>query len=209
MSDDGDPGDCEPDRGHLPRIAVTGTPGTGKTTATERLERRGVDGLDTDVPTVGSSTNALDVIHLNAHVEAEHLYTGTDEARESHVVDIDAVAEWLAEREAETDGPLVIESHLAHHLAADRVVVLRCCPAELESRLRDRSVASEKATENAKSEALDLVLSAALERHGSESVYEIDTTDRDPTDVAREITAVAAGERVPSAGTVSFIEFFE
>ncbi|AAV45550.1 unknown [Haloarcula marismortui ATCC 43049] len=40
-----------------------------------------------------------------------------------------------------------------------------------------------------------------------ESVYEIETTDRDPDEVAQEIQAVVAGEREPSAGTVSYIDW--
>jgi adenylate kinase len=53
--------------------------------------------------------------------------------------------------------------------------------------------------------ALDVVLAVAVDRHGPDSVYEIDTTDRDPAAVAREIEAVVAGEREPSAGTVDFV----
>jgi len=35
----------------------------------------------------------------------------------------------------------------------------------------------------------------------------IDTTDRSPEDVAAEIAAVVAGEREPSAGEVTYIEW--
>ena len=47
------------------RIAVTGTPGTGKTTATERL--------DVDLP----------VLHLNEVVHEEGLIEGRDEERDT------------------------------------------------------------------------------------------------------------------------------
>ena len=166
------------------RVAVTGTPGTGKTTATDLLE--------TD----------LDVVHLNDVIKSEGFSTDTDEERGSLVADMDAVAEWLEGRE-----DAVVESHLAHNFEADRVVVLRAHPETVVERLRGRGDSDSKAYENAESEALDVVLSEAVHHHGTEDVYEIDTTDREPSDVAAEIAAVIAGEREPSAGTVSYVEW--
>jgi len=168
------------------RIAVTGTPGTGKTTTTERLADRGVD-----VP----------VIHLNDEIKAHDLWTERDVDRDSLVTDIEAVRSHLG------DWNGVLESHLAHRFEAARVVVLRCAPADLESRLEARGDPPEKARENAESEALDVVLSEAVEEHGPEAVYEIDTTDRDPEAVADDIAAVVAGEREPTAGEVDFTEY--
>ncbi len=167
------------------RVAVTGTPGTGKTTATERL--------DTD----------LDVAHLNDLVASEDLYGEVDEARDSKVVDVDAVQEYFDGRE-----DVLVESHLAHHLEdLDRVVVLRCHPDELDDRLRERGEPPEKAHENAESEALDVILSEAVRDHGAERVYEVDTTGRDPDAVAADVQAVLDGDREPSAGDVDFTDF--
>jgi adenylate kinase len=164
-----------------PRVAVTGTPGTGKTTTTTLL----------DGP----------VIHLNDLIREAGLWSERDEGRGSLVADLDAV------REAVGDWSGVVESHLAHHLDADRVVVLRCRPDTLERRLRERGADEAKATENAESEALDVILSEAVERHGLDSVYEVDTTDRAPADVAADIEAVVTGDRGPSAGDVEFTDY--
>lgn len=166
------------------RIAVTGTPGTGKTTA--------VSELDTD----------LDVVHLNEHIESEDLYERRDDERDSLVVDLDAVRSFLADR---TD--VIVESHLAHHIDADRVVVLRCHPETIEGRLLDRGESEDSATENAESEAVDVILGEAVDRHGTDAVYEIETTDRSPSAVAELIEAVIDGRREPSAGTVSYLEY--
>lgn len=166
------------------RVAVTGTPGTGKTTATELLE--------TD----------LDVVHLNEAIREEGLYERVDEERDSVVADMDAVAEWLDGRD-----DVVIDSHLAHHLDVDRVVVLRCRPDVLEDRLVERGEGEASAAENAESEALDVILSEAVDTHGFDSVYEIEATERTPEAVATEIEAVIEGERDPSAGEVSYIEY--
>ncbi|AFO56018.1 adenylate kinase family protein [Natrinema sp. J7-2] len=181
------------------RIAVTGTPGTGKTTATELLESRlAAAGTDAD----DESPPELEVIHLNRVLEDEELYTEVDTDRESKIADLDALTAWLKGREE-----IVIESHLAHHFDADRIAVLRCHPETLEQRLLERGETEAKAAENAESEALDVILSAAVEEHGLESVYEIDTTDRAPAAVADELMAVATGERDPSAGEVDFMEY--
>ncbi|MFA9516204.1 adenylate kinase family protein [Halopenitus sp. H-Gu1] len=172
------------------RLAVTGTPGTGKTSATRLLE-------DEDDPRGPDRT--VPVIHLNELIESDDsLWIERDEDRGSLVADIDAIADRLGEWEG------ILESHLAHYFAADRVVVLRCAPSVLEDRLRERGESAAKARENAESEALDVILSEAVERFGLENVYEIDTTDRDPAAVATEIARVIDGDREPSAGTVDF-----
>lgn len=168
------------------RVAVTGTPGTGKTTATELVE--------TD----------LDVVHLNDVIrdDPDRFRAAVDDDRDSVVADMEALAEWLDGRD-----DVLVESHLAHEFDADRVVVLRCRPDVVEERLRDRGESASSAAENAESEALDLILSESVARHGREHVYEVDTTDADPETVAAAIEAVVAGEREPSAGTVDFTDY--
>ena len=200
------------------RVAVTGTPGTGKTTAVEAAD------------------TGLDVVHLNDLVREADLATGEDPDRGSLVADLDAIADRLAGRE-----DILVESHLAHHLEADRVAVLRCHPESLRDRLLDRGEAratsegnaesatpprglnrkdrenaeaamppralDRKARENAEAEALDVVLSEAVAEHGREAVYEIDTTDRPPAAVAAALEAVVAGDREPTAGTVDFTDY--
>jgi adenylate kinase len=162
------------------RVAVTGTPGTGKTTAVERV--------DSDLP----------VVHLNDVVRDEGLYDERDPDRDSAVADLDALRDHVP-------ADALVESHLAHYLDADRVVVLRCHPDTLRERLRGRGESEESAAENAEAERLDIVLAAAVERHGADSVYEVETTDRSPAETAAAVEAVLAGDRDPSAGEVSYL----
>jgi adenylate kinase len=172
------------DRGRADRVAVTGTPGTGKTTATALL------------------ADAHDVIHLNELIKGDDdLWTERDAERDTLVADLDAV------REALGDWTGVLDSHLAHRFAADRVVVLRCRPERVERRLRARGESPATASENAESEALDVILSEAVAEHGADRVYEVDATDRGPEAVADAIRAVIEGEREPSAGTVDFTDY--
>lgn len=166
------------------KVAVTGTPGTGKTTATESLE------------------TVLEVVHLNEVIRAEGLYTERDEERDSVVADLEAVGEYLTGRD-----DIVVESHLAHHLDVDQVIVLRCHPETIESRLLDRGESAESARENAESEALDVILSEAVDTHGRDVVFEIETTDRSPEETARAIESAIAGEHEPSAGAVDYTDY--
>lgn len=168
------------------RVALTGTPGTGKTTVAERV------GTD------------LEVVHLNRLIEAEGLTTGVDAERESWIADLGAVRAWLAGRD-----DVLIESHLAHRLDVDRVIVLRCRPEALEQRLLDRGDPAAKADENAEAEALDVALAEAAAEHGEDAVYELDTSDRPPEAVAREVEAVIDGRREPAVGTVSYIDYLD
>ncbi|NHX36199.1 MULTISPECIES: adenylate kinase family protein [Halolamina] len=164
------------------RVALTGTPGTGKSTVAEQVGRR------LDVP----------VHHLNDLIREEGLHEGRDEERGSLIADFDAIDAYL------DDWSGLLDSHLAHHFDADAAVVLRCHPDELEERLRERDEPEPTIAENAESEALDIVLSEAVRAYGEGSVYEIDTTDRPVAAVVDDVVAVLRGEREPSAGTVDF-----
>lgn len=180
------------------RVAVTGTPGVGKTTAVERVAG------GASAPTGSGPDPAADlpVVHLNEAVREAGLTAGRDEDRDTLVVDEPAVTDWLDANARDA----IVESHLAHRFPADRVIVLRCHPEELRRRLRERGEPDATIDENVESEALDLILSEAVDRHGRDRVYEIDATDLGPDAVAREIAAVLAGEREPSAGTVDFTD---
>ncbi|MFC7096255.1 adenylate kinase family protein [Halobaculum marinum] len=185
MSDATNDDDAPAPTGAVDRLVVTGTPGTGKTTATDVL----------------AAERSVEVVHLNDLIREEGLYTERDEERDSLVADLDAVEANLG------DWTGVVDSHLAHYLDADRVAVLRCRPDVLEKRLIERGEGEASARENRESEALDVILGEAVERFGPDRVYEIDTTDRDPDEVATELGRVLDGDREPSAGEVDFVEY--
>lgn len=169
------------------RWAVTGTPGTGKTTATRHLD-------------VG-----FPILHINELIEEGCFQAGYDEGRGSTIADIDQLRSWLRKQPRE----IVVESHLSHLLPVDHVVVLRCHPETLRDRLtyrRDDTMAPEKIDENVESERLDLILAESVSEHGADATYEIDTTNRTPQEVARIIEDAINGRLSPGVGKVSFLE---
>jgi adenylate kinase len=185
-------------------VALTGTPGTGKTTVSALVADR----------------LGLEVVHLNDAIREAELFSERDVDRDSLVADLTAVEAWLADYRAaggerpageaaapDGDPDLLVESHLAHLLDVDRVIVLRCHPESLKPRLRERGESEASVAENAESEALDTILAAAVDRHGDKAVWEIDTTDRAPEAVADDVVAAIDGETDPRVGVVDFIEY--
>jgi adenylate kinase len=164
------------------QVALTGTPGVGKTTVAETLTPHGhipIHELQTETVTAGYAV-------------------GVDPDRETVIADISRLRGWAAGR----DGLVV--SHLAHHLRPDRAIVLRCHPLELEHRLSAEGRSPAAVAENCEAEALDLILSEAVTALGPSAVAEIDTTGRTPAAVAGEVKALMTGPWRPSAGTVDF-----
>lgn len=164
------------------KIAVTGTPGVGKTTVARSL----ADELETEYFGVTQAVR-------------EGASSGYDDRRGVPVADVDALRDAAPE-----EG--VLDGHIAHLLEADGVVVLRCAPDVLRSRLEDRGWDDEKVRENAESEALDFVLADAL---GTEAqVYEFDTTDKTPDEtVERVVRALEEGDE--RHGVVDWSEYLE
>ena len=161
-------------------IALTGTPGTGKTSIASALQNRG---------------HAV----FHASDTGKPYLLGADPDRDTDIID--------DERWALDFTPVkgVIEGHLAHLLPAERIIILRCRPDILKIRLTERGYSKEKVQENIEAELLDAILIEAVEIHGPEKIYEIDTTDRDITCCTDRIEEVIRGTAVPAVGTVDWL----
>ena len=154
-------------------IGITGTPGTGKTSACALLADVGI-------------------LDLNELIKTEGLHLGIDEERDSLIADMDAVYDRVCEiaRLGGVGGVgenLTIEGHLAHHIS-DIAIVLRLSPDELELRLKERGYSEAKVQENVLAETIDVILVEAVE--WCERVYEIDTTGRTVEEVAGAIREI-------------------
>lgn len=161
---------------------ITGTPGTGKSSAADELARRGYP-----------------VVRL---VDTVQPYTlSRDEERDTRIIDEERWAREFTPVEG------FVEGHLAHLLPCDRVVVLRCRPDLLLGRLRSRGYGEAKCRENAEAEALDVCLIETLELHEPGHVLEIDATETPAAGVADLIEGFFLGRVAPSHGRIDWSDY--
>jgi adenylate kinase len=152
------------------RIAVTGTPGVGKTSASSKIKR-------------------IPVYHVNDLVDTFGLVDGYDHKRKTKEVDVKK----LARKIEKLQGDMILEGHFSHMLNPDIAIVLRCSPAVLEKRLKKKGWPEKKIRENVEAEAVDVVLIEALEN--VPEVLEVDTTKMTDSQVAKAIEKIISGER--------------
>ncbi|RZN63000.1 adenylate kinase family protein [Methanonatronarchaeum sp. AMET6-2] len=162
------------------KIALTGTPGTGKTTVAEHLKKD------------------HNIIHLNKLVKEKQLYKETDKERDSLIVDLEAI-------QKELPGQGIFESHFSHQLDVDRIILLRCHPNQLEERLQEKEDFNQKKiNENMMAETVDVILLQAMQT--GKPINELDTTNRTPSEIAGEIKNIINEKPEPETGVVDWID---
>ncbi len=155
-------------------FAITGTPGTGKTSVSAELRSRGYD-----------------VIDMNEHIRSHGLLGDLDASRDTHEVDLDALNDSL-QPYRDSDGLHLMDSHLSHFMDCSGIIVLRCDPEILYKRLKARGYSEEKVLENVQSEVLDVILCEATD--SDIPVYEVDCSGGDPSVSADSVEKILKGE---------------
>lgn len=151
-------------------VALSGVPGTGKTTLADALASQGVA-----------------VVHLHDLAASRGLLGEEDPARPgTRLVDLDALADALHATLAARHEPVaLVEGHFAHEMDCDLVVLLRCDPLVLVRRLRARGWSEEKVRENVEAEALDVLAAEVLD--GGVPARELDVTRLGVEEAARAL----------------------
>jgi broad-specificity NMP kinase len=146
-------------------VALTGTPGVGKSAVAAALAAR---------------WRSVEVADLALRTGAGRRTRG------GVLVDLPRLRAALREAPALLAPVDIIVGHLAHLLPVREAIVLRCQPLALGRRLaRARRGNRTDRGENVVSEALDLVLAEAL--RARRPVFEIDTTAKHVEEVAVEV----------------------
>ncbi len=154
-------------------VALTGTPGTGKTTVASLLRQKGYI-----------------VYNLNEVAFANNFILGIDKKRQSKILDIPRINQYIQKTYTTTD--LIIFEGLATHLVKSmkQIIILRCHPEELTRRLLQKHWSWEKIKENVEAEILDIILCEATELHSESHIFEIDTTQLPPEGCAQAIIQI-------------------
>jgi adenylate kinase len=137
-------------------IAITGVPGTGKSTLAGELSKR----------------TGWPLVEANVVVDEQGLWKGEEGG--ARVADLRALSGTLRRRISGEEN-LILVGHLLCEvrLPANRVVVLRTNPRVLRERLRYRGYPNGKIDENVMAEALDYCTIRSEENY--REVYELDT----------------------------------
>ena len=152
------------------RYALTGTPGTGKTSVAKVLRERGYDVLD-----------------MTQYIKDHDLREEYDAKRDTYDVDVDRLNDSLAGMD-----DCIFEGHLAHFMDVDAIIVLRCHPDVLAERLRARGYGDAKVTENVQAEVLDVILCESVD--SEIPTFSVDTTASEPSETASAVEDIMKGD---------------
>jgi adenylate kinase len=173
-------------------VALTGTPGVGKTSVGGILAKWG-----------------FEVIYLKGL--ENKCVVGCDKKRLCPIFDIEKISASLIEQTRHQSGGLVIvEGHLSHLLSRiDKIIVLRCHPEILRNRLVKKGWSLDKICENVMAEALDVILCEATRTHEFLDIGEIDTTHTRPEDVAVLVKSLLKNGFQGEVGAISWHDWLE
>ncbi|KUO39929.1 MAG: hypothetical protein AVW06_03190 [Hadesarchaea archaeon DG-33-1] len=172
-------------------IAVSGTPGTGKSIFARALAKK---------------LNAQ-VIDLNALIERKKIYRL--DVNGTKIANLPKMRKEFVRAVRTSRSPIVVEGLLAHLLSKKyltHIIVLRARPRVLERRLRARKYSKAKIRDNVESEALSIILWEAVQAHGLGKVYEIDMTKLKPGAAVKLFSDALDGRISLRPGKVDWLE---
>lgn len=195
--------------------ALTGTPGTGKSSAGSLISQRAarsrtpVTALELselamlrDLGSEPLPNNPAARRSSRSTVVAGSRAPARPPPRPVVEVDLEAASRLVTQRGASLP-VLVVMGHLAHFLPVDAVLLLRCRPSVLGARLRQRGDPEADIRANMEAEWTDLILFESLAT--GVPVFEHDTTRETPAATARWIRRVLRGAETPRHGIVDWL----
>jgi len=125
-------------------IAISGTPGTGKTAVAKRVAKE----------------TGFEYASLNELAEKMNLYEGFDRERNAKIVSTERISEAVKKRRKDN---IVIESHYAQDVYSDLLIILTCELKELKKRLTEKGWPERKINENMEAEIMEVCRQDAYE----------------------------------------------
>jgi len=140
-------------------IAVSGTPGTGKSTLAKELAVK------------------LGYTYIDVSLMVDSVTEEYDEERDCAVVDVGNLTRRITEELKGILGGAVVDSHLSHYLSPKLVslcIITKCGLKELKKRLEKRGYSERKVRENLDAEIFDTCRVEAIEEGHKVEVVETD-----------------------------------
>jgi len=206
-------------------IYISGTPCTGKTTVSTKLndylkennfntcfikindlaiEKDLVLGEDPDKFYKVIDIDKLNLI-LNEEIDDFLNKSSNSDCSDSS---LESSSESSSVGSSESSNIVIVEGHLSHLCeGADKMIILRLNPKELESRLKGRDYSDSKINENLEAEALDVCSAEAYEIYGG-NASEIDTTNKSIEEVIDMIINIISGQLESPVGSIDFMDWF-
>jgi len=154
-------------------IAITGTPGTGKTTVASILKKKG-----------------FIVVDLKQLAFDNDFIIGLDKERNSSIVDVKKLDRYIKKKFFSKE-IVFVEGHIAHLLTCiDKIIILRLHPSKLKEILVKRKWKKDKIRENIEAEILDVILCEGVDIHTEKNCFEIDGTKRSINDIVNCILEI-------------------
>ena len=151
-------------------VAITGTPGTGKTSISKIIQKDG-----------------FEVVDFNKVACENNFLIGKDKKRDSNIVDIKRFDDYIKKNYSGKE-IVFIEGHLSHLLkCVNKIILLRCHPNKLRENLSKKGWKETKIKENIEAEILDIILCEVVEKYPEENIFEIDTTYKSIEDISHDI----------------------
>lgn len=148
-------------------IAITGTPGVGKTSVCDILRE-----------------NGFKVYSLEKLAEEYGCLGEKDPTDDSSPVDIHQLADkW----QCDDAGITFVDGHLSHLLEIESIVILRCDPKIISTRLEQRQYSAEKIAANTEWEMISGVWSELLEFEIDSPTLELDSSQKSAQQLGEEI----------------------
>jgi|TARA_B100001750_G_C15495000_1_gene593581 adenylate kinase len=170
-------------------IGITGTPGTGKKTIGCKLAEQ----------------INYEFCNINQIILDNEYFTSKDSS--SYVVDIAKLKNHLADNF--NSNKIIISGHLLPEVLGsnkvDQVIILRCSPLVLWSRLSSRDYSLNKIKDNVESELLDLCLFDSINSFGSDKLLEFNNTEKNPSIVVSELITIMLSDSSTSTSGIDWL----